>query len=223
MATADSNKDEPTKRPDKKMVIIAAVLVTVMLVVMGVLVVVLLKLSNAPMRQVTTIVDPNGGETVISDDHGEEAAKEGKRQETTLVKADAEKVKEAQEQSKAAHEESKAKHGEKKAKDDRPSFYKFSPPFIVNIPSNGRLRFLQVEVQLMAKSEEDVKNIESYAPVIRNDLITLFSSQNYDDLLTPDGKENLRKSALTVSRKILKDNTGSPCVEQVLFTNFVTQ
>lgn len=215
MATSDSNKDDDTKRPNKKMLIIAGTLVIVMLVVIGVLTVVLLKISKAPpMRQVTTIVDPHGGETVV--DGGDAAAKEGPKHEATLVKANAEDVK-------AAEEEIKAKHGEKKGKDERPSFYKFSPAFIVNIPSNGRLRFLQVEVQLMARTEEDVKNIESYAPVIRNDLITLFSSQNYDDLLTPDGKENLRKSALTVSRKILKDNTGKPCVEQVLFTNFVTQ
>lgn len=198
----DESKEEG-KRPDKKMLIIAGSLVTVMLVVMGVLVVVLLKVSNPPPQEVAEVqavpVLPEGAEA--------KPAKDQKKQEETVVKA----------------EKTESKHGEKKDKDDKPSYYKFSPAFIVNIPSNGRLRFLQIEVQLMAKNEDDLKNIEAYAPVIRNDLITLFSSQNYDDLLTPDGKENLRKSSLAVSRKILKDNSGAPCVEQVLFTNFVTQ
>jgi len=196
---------EEGKKPDKKMLIIAGVLVTVMLCVMGVLVVVLLKVSNPPpTTQQTFVVDAKGVSTPV-DEKGNPTGKDNKSHET-VVSA-----------------EKDEKKDEKKSKDDKPSYYKFTPAFIVNIPSNGRLRFLQVEVQLMAKNEDDVKAIESYAPVIRNDLITLFSSQNYDDLLTPDGKENLRKSSLTLSRKILKDSTGKPCVEQVLFTNFVTQ
>ncbi len=198
MATNDSTKEEG-KRPDKKMLIIAGALVTLMLVVMGVLVVVLFKVSNPPPTQ-TIVVDAKATA---------EPEQEKSKHVETVVTAD-------------GKEAPKDKHGEKK-KSDTPSYYKFSPAFIVNIPSNGRLRFLQIEVQLMAKNEEELKMIEAYAPVIRNDLITLFSSQNYDDLLTPDGKENLRKSSLTVSRKILKENAGKPCVEQVLFTNFVTQ
>jgi flagellar FliL protein len=196
MAINDSTKEEG-KRPDKKMLIIAGALVTLMLVVMGVLVVVLLKVSNPPPTQ-TIVVDAKASTAPEKE--------KGKQVETVVT----------------AEGKEDPKHGEKK-KSDAPSYYKFSPAFIVNIPSNGRLRFLQIEVQLMAKNEEELKMIEAYAPVIRNDLITLFSSQNYDDLLTPDGKENLRKSSLTVSRKILKENAGKPCVEQVLFTNFVTQ
>jgi len=203
MATNDPK--EEGKRPDKKMLIVAGALVTLMLVVMGVLVVVLLKVSNPPPQQQNVTVDAKG--TPITPPE---------KSEVTVVSA------EGKDKSKEKEGKEEAKHGESK-KSDVPSYYKFTPAFIVNIPSNGRLRFLQIEVQLMAKSEDELKMIEAYAPVIRNDLITLFSSQNYDDLLTPDGKENLRKSALAVSRKILKENAGKPCVEQVLFTNFVTQ
>lgn len=212
MATDETQKEsskEEGKRPDKKMLIIAGSLVLVMLCVMGALVVVLLKVSNPPPSQ-TIVVDAKSVQA--SPEQGKDAKEKGK-QEETVVTAEGKESKE---------ETKESKHGEKKH-GDAPSYYKFSPAFIVNIPSNGRLRFLQVEVQLMAKTEDELKTIEAYAPVIRNDLITLFSSQNYDDLLTPDGKENLRKSSLAVSRKILKENTGKPCVEQVLFTNFVTQ
>ncbi|MCS5711417.1 flagellar basal body-associated FliL family protein [Candidatus Berkiella aquae] len=214
---ATSEKNDENSRPNKHMLIIAGALITLMLIVMGVLVVMLLKLS-APTQQ-TIVVDAKGNEVSTTSKSTE-----------TVVKADPKDIKEAKEAMDAkgtadAKGGNEAKHAEKSDKKsvERPSFYKFTPAFIVNIPSNGRLRFLQVEVQLMAKNDEDVKSIESYAPLIRNDLITLFSSQNYDDLLTPDGKENLRKSALSISRKILKDNTGMPRVEQVLFTNFVTQ
>ncbi|HRE30347.1 MAG TPA: flagellar basal body-associated FliL family protein [Candidatus Berkiella sp.] len=215
---ATSEKNDENNRPNKHMLIIAGTLITLMLIVMGVLVVMLLKLS-APTQQ-TIVVDAKGNDMSMAVKSTE-----------TIVKADPKVVKAAKEamdakidaaDSKGAKETKHAEKNEKKAV-DKPAFYKFVPAFIVNIPSNGRLRFLQVEVQLMAKNDEDVKSIESYSPLIRNDLITLFSSQNYDDLLTPDGKENLRKSALSISRKILKDNTGMPCVEQVLFTNFVTQ
>lgn len=214
---ATSEKNDENNRPNKHMLIIAGALITLMLIVMGVLVVMLLKLS-APTQQ-----------TIVVDAKGNDASTTTKSTET-IVKADPKDIKAAKEametketaDAKGSKETKHAEKSDKKAA-EKPSFYKFNPPFIVNIPSNGRLRFLQVEVQLMAKNDDDVKSIESYSPLIRNDLITLFSSQNYDDLLTPDGKENLRKSALSISRKILKDNTGMPCVEQVLFTNFVTQ
>jgi flagellar FliL protein len=202
MAT-DSKTDNESKKPDKKIILIAALLVVLMISVIGILVVVLLKLSNQSAPQTIAVQAKQHADGATNE-------KDSEKSQETIVKAD------------GKEEPKDPKHGDKK-KDDKPSFYKFNPAFIVNIPSNGRLRFLQIEVQLMTKTEEEAKNVEAYSPIIRNDLITLFSSQNYDDLLTSDGKENLRKSALTIAQKILKDNTGSPCVVQVLFTNFVTQ
>ncbi len=113
----------------------------------------------------------------------------------------------------------------KKAIDEKskPQFYKLKPVMVVNITSADKSRFLQIDVELMTRSSGSLENIEAFAPLIRNDLITLFSTQRYEDIITLDGKELLRKKALETVQKIMKQNTGDPTVEQVLFTNFVSQ
>lgn len=82
-------------------------------------------------------------------------------------------------------------------------------------------------------------------PAVRNALVLLLSSQNFDDLQTAEGKENLRLDALDIVQEILDQEQldtlmrmpkkerekfekehGSdeiPNIEQVLFTNFVMQ
>ncbi len=121
----------------------------------------------------------------------------------------------------------KAEKGEKaekkKGEGSKPQFYKLRPVMVVNIPAADRTRYLQIDVELMARSAGGLENIETYSPIIRNDLIILFSTQRYEDLLTIEGKETLRKKALETVQKIMKVNTGDKTVEQVLFTNFVAQ
>ncbi|MCO3060323.1 flagellar basal body-associated protein FliL, partial [Pseudomonas aeruginosa] len=51
----------------------------------------------------------------------------------------------------------------------------------------------------------------------------LFSSQNFDSLVTPVGKEMLRQQATAGLQELAKKQTGQLAVEQVLFTNFVLQ
>ncbi len=114
-------------------------------------------------------------------------------------------------------------HSKEESKDQKPQFYKFKPSFVVNVPDRGQIRYLQVDVELMTRNPKMIENIEAYAPLIRNDLITLFSSQNYEDLVSVEGKELLRTKSLEIVQRIMKENVGENAVDQVLFTNFVTQ
>lgn len=124
---------------------------------------------------------------------------------------------------KTAEKPAEGEKGKRDKDSAKPQFYKLRPVMVVNIPSADKTRYLQVDVELMARNSSALENIETYAPIIRNDLIILFSTQRYEDLLTLEGKEQLRKKALETVQKIMKQNTGDPTVEQVLFTNFVSQ
>lgn len=104
-----------------------------------------------------------------------------------------------------------------------PLFYQFNPTFIVNIPAKGRAKFLQVQVQVMSYNSKVIDSIEQYAPLIKNDLVQLFSQQEYNDLLKPDSKEKLRMESLKLIKTLLTKHTGEDGVEQVLFTSFITQ
>lgn len=104
-----------------------------------------------------------------------------------------------------------------------PYFYKFLPPFVVNLPTKGRVKFLQIEVEVMATEKEVLSDVESLAPLIKNDLLQLFSNQKFEDMMKPQKREELRAQALKVVNDVLKENTGNNDVKQVLFTSFIAQ
>ncbi len=103
-------------------------------------------------------------------------------------------------------------------------YFALEPPFVVNlIGSTGGARYLQVEVQLMTRDPEAMKNIQLHAPAIRAKLLMLFAQQDAEGLITRAGKEKLQNDALTDVKKLLIAETGKPSVEALLFTSFVMQ
>ncbi|MDH5301612.1 MAG: flagellar basal body-associated FliL family protein [Gammaproteobacteria bacterium] len=109
-------------------------------------------------------------------------------------------------------------------KDKPPLYHPFEPAFVVNFQDRGRTRYLQISVQVMTREEEVVKSLETHMPLIRNDLLMLFSGQTSETLYSAEGKESLRQSALEVVKRILEEQTGKKdAVEALYFTSFVTQ
>lgn len=104
-----------------------------------------------------------------------------------------------------------------------PIYYKFDPAFVVNFQAQDQVRFLQVTVEVMAREEKVIAAVEQHSPVIRNNLILLFSSQDFTTISTRVGKERIRAQVLAEIQKVLKDNIGRPGIEAVYFTSFVMQ
>ncbi len=97
------------------------------------------------------------------------------------------------------------------------------PAFVVNFATPGTQRFLQVEVSIMTRNPAVVPVVEQHIPLIRNNLVSLLSAQEYDEVTTPEGKDSLRQAALEVVQGIIQEEMGEPGIEQVLFTSFVIQ
>lgn len=104
-----------------------------------------------------------------------------------------------------------------------PVYYAFDPAFVVNFQAQEGLRFLQIKVEVMARDQKVIAAVEQHMPVIRNNLVVLFSSQDFTTISTRVGKERLRTQSLAEIQKVLKENTGQPGIEQVYFTSFVMQ
>lgn len=102
-------------------------------------------------------------------------------------------------------------------------FLAIDPSFTVNIAGGNRLRIMQVKVQLMARNQKILDIATSNLPIIQNNLVQLFSSKSYDELITPEGKEMLRQEALRTVQKIIMKEIGQPGIEDILFTSFVMQ
>lgn len=97
------------------------------------------------------------------------------------------------------------------------------PAFVVNYNHKGRQRYMQVSIALMTRDQAALDALKVHMPVLRNNLVMLFSSQDFDALATPVGKEMLRQQATASVQELAQKETGKMVVEQVLFTNFVLQ
>jgi flagellar FliL protein len=106
----------------------------------------------------------------------------------------------------------------------KPAIYEeLQPAFVVNFMHDGRPRYMQVSVALLTRDQVQLDALKVHMPVLRNNLVMLFSAQDFSSLLAPDGKEKLRQQATASVQQLAQKETGNSVIEQVLFTNFVLQ
>lgn len=98
-----------------------------------------------------------------------------------------------------------------------------TPAFVVNFKYEGKPRYMQVSLALMARDPVAMAALKEHMPLLRNRLVMLFSSQDFAALITPAGKEMLRQQATATVQELAQKEIGKVVVEQVLFTNFVLQ
>ena len=121
--------------------------------------------------------------------------------------------------------ESKAEETPAVASNAKPAaiYEPLTPAFVVNFKYNGRDRYMQVSMTLQARDKADMDALKVHMPVIRNNLVMLFSGQSFDTLATPVGQEMLRQKATASIQEVAQKEVGKPVIDQVLFTNFVLQ
>lgn len=98
-----------------------------------------------------------------------------------------------------------------------------APAFVVNYNANGRQRYMQVSMTMQARNQADLDALKVHMPVIRNNLVMLFSGETFDSIATPVGQEMLRQKATASVQAVAQKELGKVVVDQVLFTNFVLQ
>ena len=102
-------------------------------------------------------------------------------------------------------------------------FEPMAPAFVANYNQNGRQRYMQVSITILARNQADLDVLKVHMPVIRNNLVMLFSGQDFATLATPVGQEMLRQKATASVQEVAQKELGKVVIEQLLFTNFVLQ
>ncbi|WP_336346927.1 flagellar basal body-associated protein FliL [Pseudomonas monsensis] len=102
-------------------------------------------------------------------------------------------------------------------------FEPMAPAFVANFNQNGRQRYMQVSITMLARNQADLEALKVHMPVIRNNLVMLFSGQDFTTLATPVGQEMLRQKATASVQEVAQKELGKVVIEQLLFTNFVLQ
>ena len=114
--------------------------------------------------------------------------------------------------------------GKDSAEEKGPAMYhSMDPVFVANLPPGTGAKMLQVGVDLMMRNPELLEFIKLNDPMIRHQLLNLFSTQDAKALRKRDGKEKLQSEALETIQKIVKEQGGPGKVEAVYFTSFVMQ
>lgn len=107
----------------------------------------------------------------------------------------------------------------------RPALYReIDPAITVNLTRDGVPEaVLQVRLQVMTREEGTLEGVGKHMPMIRNNLIMLYSNQRADELTTRDGKDALREQSRDEINQILADEEVNGEIEAVFFTSFVMQ
>jgi flagellar FliL protein len=104
-----------------------------------------------------------------------------------------------------------------------PIYHSLTPLFVVNLPPGGDARMMQVGVDVMVRDPALLEFIKHNDPMIRHQLLNIFSSQDAAKLRQRSGKEKLQSEVLAELQKIVKEQGGPGEIEAVFFTSFVMQ
>lgn len=120
----------------------------------------------------------------------------------------------------------------------KPAIYmKMNPEFIVNFGAQSKVKYLQVDMQIMARNQEVLDVVKTHMPVIRNNILLILSGQNYEQLNQREGKQKLSQdildsinatvqaeSAATQTEETKPETPAEPVkVEAVYFTSLIMQ
>lgn len=95
---------------------------------------------------------------------------------------------------------------DKKDEELKPLIYTtLVPEFVVNFGSGSKVRYLQVDLQIASRDQNATDIVNTYRPVIRNDILVLLSGLSFEELRMRDGKEALQKKILNTVNRIVAD------------------
>ncbi len=102
-------------------------------------------------------------------------------------------------------------------------YYALTPAMVGNYGSGERLKYYKADVALRISSKEVEDRVKHHEPLIRHQLVMLFSQQTDETLSGPEVKEQLRQEALRQVREVLEQEEGKPLVDDLLFNNLIIQ
>jgi len=104
------------------------------------------------------------------------------------------------------------------------AYMNLSPAFVVNLDGKeSDIRYLQISVSVQVGKDSDLEIVKKHMPVLRHNLNLLFSSLDFNEISSREGKEKLAQESLGVIQKALKKSTGKNVVQAVFFNSIVGQ
>jgi flagellar FliL protein len=113
--------------------------------------------------------------------------------------------------------------GEEEKAEPKVAYYSLIPALVGNFGAGPKLKFYKADIALRVTGTEAEEKVEHHEPLIRNQLVMLFSQQSDASMADEAAKEKLRQEALKQVQDVLTQEEGKPIVEDLLFNNLIIQ
>jgi flagellar FliL protein len=103
------------------------------------------------------------------------------------------------------------------------SYVTLVPALVGNFGEGPKLKFFKADLSLRVTGAEVEAKVKHHEPLIRNQLVMLFSQQTEAAMAAAGSRETLRAEALKQVQDVLTQEEGKPLVEDLLFNNLIIQ
>lgn len=105
------------------------------------------------------------------------------------------------------------------------AYFGLEPDIVTNYvgTSARNLGYVRVTVELMLESPGHLEAAEHHAPLLRATTIDIFGRQPEEKVKSLTGREEIRKALIGELRKLMKAETGSEMIRDVIFTQYIHQ
>ncbi|MCU1717980.1 flagellar basal body-associated protein FliL [Pseudomonas sp. 5P_3.1_Bac2] len=103
------------------------------------------------------------------------------------------------------------------------AYVTLAPALVGNFGEGARLKFFKADLSLRVTGKDNEDKVKHHEPLIRNQLVMLFSQQTEAAMAAPEARETLRVEALKQVQAVLTGEEGQPLVEDLLFNNLIIQ
>ncbi|NND54968.1 MAG: hypothetical protein HKN56_08375 [Gammaproteobacteria bacterium] len=110
-----------------------------------------------------------------------------------------------------------------------PIYLALEPALVASIDDEDAIRFVQINVEVMARKQAALNAVMTHTPVIRNNLLMMLGRKDISELTSSEGKEKFRQEALEEVQSVLKKmepaDPDEPLgdIEDLYFTGFMVQ
>lgn len=92
-------------------------------------------------------------------------------------------------------------------------------PFVVNLADPKGKRYLKVRIELELEHKESVDKATKATPKLRDMVIMMLTSLDFEEVMTPEGKIRVRDELLERFNEIMRPDH----IKNIYFTEFVVQ
>lgn len=103
-------------------------------------------------------------------------------------------------------------------------YYTLDPEFISNYLTQGPvLGYVRVKIDLMVDNAADIELLKKHAPLLRDAIMTILSSQTREQIRSLEGREAMRQACKKQVEDLLTKEVGRKVIRDLLFTNYLYQ